>query len=286
MFEEITIGGSRVDPATGVAVGLMKMRMAHKPKLRIILRQNVMDAMGWSTGERVVPLIGREDSHGIIRLKKDQTKPGACEIVSKTIRGTWYETTFGYRPEFVDRAEKSQHCQWEKIDLVTLEIILPAWAMETKPKAKVVAGLATPPAVAAGKREEERLKAELEEADRRRADRAKVSEYEAKHDMLMRMERGMEVASTIDPALGLTKSERKLLGVLMRYPGRIVSRDVIMTVLYDERPDDAPQEKIIDVWVCRMRPKVETRGVEILTHWGAGWELKGDPAALARREAA
>jgi DNA-binding response OmpR family regulator len=32
-------------------------------------------------------------------------------------------------------------------------------------------------------------------------------------------------------------------------------------------------EKIIDVYVCKIRKKVKAIGVEIVTHWGAGYSL-------------
>lgn len=44
-----------------------------------------------------------------------------------------------------------------------------------------------------------------------------------------------------------------------------------MVALYSERADNAPEVKIIDVFICKIRPKLEPFGIRIETQWGQGW---------------
>lgn len=71
--------------------------------------------------------------------------------------------------------------------------------------------------------------------------------------------------------LGLTHTEVRVIG-LMRSRG-VVNRDQLMTVLYFDRPQDQePEEKIIDVYVCKARKKLKSLGIDIITNGhGTGW---------------
>jgi two-component system cell cycle response regulator CtrA len=55
---------------------------------------------------------------------------------------------------------------------------------------------------------------------------------------------------------------------------QIASKRTIMQALYfDQHSDDEPQEKIVDVFVCKMRKKLKPYGVQIETIWGQGYSL-------------
>lgn len=193
--------------------------------------------------------------------------------------GEWLEISLGHRREFVDRSEKAVPVAWEKVDEATLEIILPAWADETRPR-KGVAITATPPAQAAGKRELERQAREAAEADRRRVERDKIEESEAWTDLKRRLDHAP--VSTFDQALRLTRSEKALLTIISDRAGKVVSKETLSMLLYADRVDNPPDEKIIDVWVCKIKPKIQPRGCDIETVWGEGVVFRGDVSDLLR----
>lgn len=77
----------------------------------------------------------------------------------------------------------------------------------------------------------------------------------------------------------LTAKENAVLAALVER--ELVTRDQMMTALYSHR-DDAPEPKIIDVFVHKIRRKLPP-DVVIETRWGEGWSLRPDcRARLAR----
>lgn len=68
---------------------------------------------------------------------------------------------------------------------------------------------------------------------------------------------------------GLTGKEMGVFGLLMERD--LASRDNIMFALYSDRIDDWPEAKIVDVFVCKLRKKVEAFGILIETRWGKGY---------------
>lgn len=68
----------------------------------------------------------------------------------------------------------------------------------------------------------------------------------------------------------LTKSEASMFRLLIAR--KIVSRDAAMLTLYGEQADP-PEEKIIDVWIAKLRRKISPVGISIETAWGQGWSL-------------
>ncbi len=80
------------------------------------------------------------------------------------------------------------------------------------------------------------------------------------------LQRGVEV----------TKGEARFLAVL-RGRNRPVARTHIMDLLYGFRADgECPEEKILDVWVCKIKPKIEKSKLpwKLVTHYGLGYELR------------
>lgn len=69
----------------------------------------------------------------------------------------------------------------------------------------------------------------------------------------------------------LTPSEARVLGFLATREQ--ASKEAIMLALYVERPDDPPEIKIVDVFICKLRKKVKNFGIEIETLWGQGYRL-------------
>lgn len=72
----------------------------------------------------------------------------------------------------------------------------------------------------------------------------------------------------------LTATESKLFNGLM--VAQFLTKESILTLLYAERLGDEPMQKIIDVYVCKLRKKLRPYGVEIDTVWGRGYSIKQD----------
>ena len=81
----------------------------------------------------------------------------------------------------------------------------------------------------------------------------------------------------------LSSKRWQTLEILWRRRDRVVSTDTLMTLLYSDRPDDPPDEKIIDVLVSQLRRDLEPTPCSIRTDWGFGYQLceykhmAGDP---------
>ena len=73
--------------------------------------------------------------------------------------------------------------------------------------------------------------------------------------------------------LRLTPTEQRILEVLARRPGRVVTRDLIVDTLYAGA--DAPRSSTVDVFVHGLRRKMDGKvsGVKIETVRGAGFRL-------------
>lgn len=53
--------------------------------------------------------------------------------------------------------------------------------------------------------------------------------------------------------------------------GRVHTKDNLIQMIYIDRPDEAPEMKIIDVFICKLRKKVSKWGIHIKTSWGRGY---------------
>lgn len=69
----------------------------------------------------------------------------------------------------------------------------------------------------------------------------------------------------------LTGSERQVFGVLVTRS--LATREAIMAALYRDNAVDEAEIKIIDVFVCKIRKKLDPFGVKIATIWGQGYSL-------------
>jgi len=73
-------------------------------------------------------------------------------------------------------------------------------------------------------------------------------------------------------ALKLEARTRQILWILIEKSPRVVTRGFIMDEVYGlENSDDEPDEKIVDVFICRARKEIKHSNYEILTIWGKGW---------------
>jgi two-component system cell cycle response regulator CtrA len=88
----------------------------------------------------------------------------------------------------------------------------------------------------------------------------------------------------------LTHKELSTLIVLAEAPGRVLSKESILTGIYFEGVDDEPDIKIIDVFICKLRKKLteihpDAEGF-VETVWGRGYMLVGHVAGSTNRQVA
>ena len=73
----------------------------------------------------------------------------------------------------------------------------------------------------------------------------------------------------------LTRNESRILQLLMEHKGEIVSREALMTRLWES--DSFVDENTLTVNIARLRRKLESAGLPdfILTRKGAGYLVEG-----------
>jgi len=97
-------------------------------------------------------------------------------------------------------------------------------------------------------------------------------------------ERGMVVAG--GKFAVLTGHEMMLVQRLAEIFPRVLPKDAALEWMYQISPDKEPEIKIIDVYICKARKKLEPIGVRIDTVWGKGYALAINTKPLIVREAA
>lgn len=87
------------------------------------------------------------------------------------------------------------------------------------------------------------------------------------------------------PELDLSRKEQQILNLLSSRPGHVFGRDAIMNALYFDQPNDWPEPKIIDIYICRIRNRFRAADspVSIETIWGMGWKLVQKRARDAKK---
>jgi|TARA_R100000501_G_C2621538_1_gene114765 DNA-binding response OmpR family regulator len=68
-----------------------------------------------------------------------------------------------------------------------------------------------------------------------------------------------------------TKTERKYMCALLSTPG-FITKEAIHHHIYRHDPEGGPNDKIIDVFLCKVRRKLREANSRffIITHWGYG----------------
>jgi two-component system cell cycle response regulator CtrA len=88
-----------------------------------------------------------------------------------------------------------------------------------------------------------------------------------------------------DNKIQLTSKEYQIIELLAINRGKVMSKDTIMNHLYDY--DAVPDQKIIDVFVCKIRRKLQEANAPetISTVWGQGYIIRDEriPAAKQRQ---
>lgn len=89
------------------------------------------------------------------------------------------------------------------------------------------------------------------------------------------LEQELGLRNDIPLVFGLTPSESRILSVLMQ---RIMAtkEQLLIAVTSDVTGNKQPEIKIVDVYICKMRKKLEPFGIVIETVWGRGYNLDAD----------
>lgn len=77
--------------------------------------------------------------------------------------------------------------------------------------------------------------------------------------------------------LRLTGREAAHFAMLCRRD--IVTKESLYVGVYGDRIDTAPDPKITDVFICKIRPKLARHGLKIETIWGVGYRLTPESKA-------
>ena len=113
---------------------------------------------------------------------------------------------------------------------------------------------------------------------------ARAKLLEAENETLREESRGLRKAllgaAEPPPYFDLTPSEAQMFGILLN--NRTARTETFMAALFSTDADDPPEEKILDVWICKMRKKLKPYGIEIKTHWGECWEMPEASKEIAR----
>lgn len=111
-----------------------------------------------------------------------------------------------------------------------------------------------------------------------------VAKLEEENDFLRERVRQLEEhLLSIDEKLipvewALTGRESKVFRALVSR--EFATKEFIMEFLYSDRPNDLPEMKIVDVFICKMRAKLKPYSVKIHTVWGSGYRV--DPEIRAQ----
>lgn len=120
------------------------------------------------------------------------------------------------------------------------------------------------------------LKAELV------AKAARIELLEARLRLLGGLREVDDDLQDLDPwGATLTAQEARLVVTLKAAAGRVVSKDHLLAQLYQARPNEIPEIKIIDVFVCKARKKLAGSPFTIETVWGKGYRLVDSARAEA-----
>ena len=71
----------------------------------------------------------------------------------------------------------------------------------------------------------------------------------------------------------LTPRESQFLAGILKCDPRVASLGYLMDYVYGLENDDDPKDKILHVYVCKIRKKINHTRFEIKTIWGKGFRI-------------
>lgn len=281
---------------TGFGASLAKTK-TRQARLLLLVDRATAERLGWTARLHLAVLLGDGEQHGILRMRPESD--GTAEVVAKKARGgVFFQINLGHIDSFVDRREPKKWCQFEPVEDGWTEIVLPSWADETGPakRQRVAAlphhnplALALPARASADRlpgdpppgrsaldqrqRPVERTKAEA----RQMAEARETSEYEAAKTIAA--EHSAAIAdrkADMMQTFGLSGIEANYLQSLM--DGRLKTKEALVLTAHENGED--VELKAADVYVHKLRKKLQTRLVLIETVWGQGYRMA--PVHIAR----
>lgn len=107
-------------------------------------------------------------------------------------------------------------------------------------------------------------------------------ENERLRDRVSELEEAMGMRFLTPVEWRLTGSEGRVFGVLMER--EVATKQAIMTALYrtDGMRDEA-EIKIVDVFICKVRKKLQAFDIKIETRWGEGYFMAAAAKDHVRR---
>lgn len=134
-FERVLIKAKQASTGTGFKVVLSKR--VGPAIMRFTVTKTVANELGWSHDDKLEVFIGTDGDHGLLRFRKNNSVGDAVVSFKKTQKGEWVSINIGHQSRFVDEAQPSAWCQFEKLDGGYVEVVLPRWADRTAPKKPV-----------------------------------------------------------------------------------------------------------------------------------------------------
>jgi two-component system cell cycle response regulator CtrA len=80
---------------------------------------------------------------------------------------------------------------------------------------------------------------------------------------------------------GMTPREWDLTSCLYANSPKIMSRQALLEAMYPNNAS-APEMKIIDVFICKIRKKIKPHGMDIGLSWGKGYFMPPESASVLR----
>lgn len=117
-----------------------------------------------------------------------------------------------------------------------------------------------------------------------RALRERIDELEEEVRQLRAYTFGEQDAAPVPAGVTLVATPRRIWGCLWHRRGRLWSRGELLDALYRDA-DSAPEPRILNVYICRLRQSLRGTGAVIETVLGNGWRLAEWPPEWEGRDA-
>lgn len=103
-------------------------------------------------------------------------------------------------------------------------------------------------------------------------------ENEMLRERIIHLEREIGLRNSIPLVFALTGSEAKILSMLVQR-GLASKEQLLIACTNDVTGNKVPEIKIVDVYICKIRKKLERFGIVIETVWGRGYSLDAENRA-------
>lgn len=109
---------------------------------------------------------------------------------------------------------------------------------------------------------------------------ALLDERDTLREHIRQLEEALAPTSILPRAWRLTATEERLLRALRAVGPNVLHHERAMLTLYGML-EDAPQQKILDVMICKIRRKLMEgqAQIRIETIWGRGWRMTAESCA-------